>query len=92
MFTYRVRNGRYYPYTILINTEVCRVFVNKIKNTQKYALSAQDLIRNSEELMKQVFQHLKEAENTSYEAGHSLMRGEDQVAICHSRKPQTRLG
>ncbi|MBM3897932.1 MAG: hypothetical protein FJ358_05340 [Thaumarchaeota archaeon] len=41
--------------------------MNKIKNTQKYALSAQDLIRNSEELMKQVFQHLKEAENTSYE-------------------------
>lgn len=41
--------------------------MNKIRNTQKYALSMQDLLKNSEELMEQVSQHLKEAENTSHE-------------------------
>ena len=41
--------------------------MNKIRNTQKYALGMQDLLKNSEELMKQVSQHLKEAENTTYE-------------------------
>lgn len=41
--------------------------MNKIRNTQKYALSMQDLLKNSEDLVNQVVQHLKEAENTSYE-------------------------
>jgi hypothetical protein len=44
-----------------------RILVNKIKNTQRYALGSQDLLKNSEELMKQVSQHLREAANTSYE-------------------------
>ena len=44
-----------------------QILVNKIRNTQKYALGIQDLLKNSEELMEQVSRHLKEAENTSYE-------------------------
>lgn len=41
--------------------------MNKIRNTQKYALSMDDLLKNAEKLMMEVKRDLKEAENTSYE-------------------------
>jgi len=44
-----------------------RIFVNKILNTQRYALSTKDLLKNSEKLMGEVAKHLKEAENTAFE-------------------------
>ena len=41
--------------------------MKKIRNTQQYSLNMEDLFKDSEKLMVEVKNHLKEAEDTSYE-------------------------